>query len=122
MGQLIPGCVICLEVVLSQTTKPKCCVCVGSDGEELVSVVNSDISRFIQARANLLPCQVTIDGKSHPYLRKDSHERVMKSIVSLGAKYTMRARGIVRRTCYAARGARRIRRGSPRQMLGEVIA
>ena len=71
--QLVPGCVIYLEIALSQTTKPKFCVCVGSDGDELVFVVNSDISRFIQSRASLLPCQVSIDAKTHTFLRKDSH-------------------------------------------------
>jgi hypothetical protein len=71
--QLVPGCVIYLDIAFPQITKPKYCVCVGSDGDELVLIVNSDVSKFVQARPSLLRCQVEIDARSHPFLRHDSH-------------------------------------------------
>src|SRR5579864_2460408 len=71
--QLVPGCVIYLEIAFPQITKPKYCVCVGSDAEELVFIVNSDISKLVQSNRDLLRCQVHMDARSHPFLRHDSH-------------------------------------------------
>lgn len=71
--QLVPGCVVYLEVAFPQVTKPKFLVYVGSDGDELLFVINSEVSALVHRDADALRCQVRIDQASHPFLRHDSH-------------------------------------------------
>ena len=71
--QLTPGCVIRIEVVFPQITKPKFLVLVADrDPDYLTFVVNSETHPYIAARPKLAKCQVELDAAGHPFLKRDS--------------------------------------------------
>lgn len=72
--QLIPGMVIRIEVKFPDQTKPKFLLLVAhEDPDFLTFIVNSEINPFIQARAHLLQCQVSVDQANHSFLDHDSY-------------------------------------------------
>lgn len=71
--QLVPGCVIRIQVAFQQITKPKFLVLVGDrDPDYLTFIVNSEVNPFIDQRQHLARCQVTIDAANHNFLQHDS--------------------------------------------------
>ena len=72
LRRLVPGAVICLEVVLPGDRKNKFLVVASVDAECCTFVVNSRVHRFIEARPDLSVCQVKVDAARHDFLRRDS--------------------------------------------------
>lgn len=71
--QLTPGCVIRIEVVFPQITKPKFLVLVADrDPDYLTFIVNSETHPYVAARPKLAKCQVELDAAGHPFLKRDS--------------------------------------------------
>jgi hypothetical protein len=71
--QLVPGCVIRIQVTFPSITKPKFLVLVADrDPDYLTFIVNSETHPFIANRPHLAKCQVTIDAAKHPFLQYDS--------------------------------------------------
>lgn len=72
--QLVPGMVIRINVKFPDQTKPKFLLLVAHEDPELLTfIVNSKIHPFIQNRADLLQCQVSVDQANHSFLDHDSH-------------------------------------------------
>lgn len=71
--QLTPGCVVRIEVVFPETTKPKFLVLVADcDPDYLTFVVNSETHSFIANRPELAKCQVSLDAAEHTFLTRNS--------------------------------------------------
>lgn len=71
--QLTPGCVIRIEVVFPEKTKPKFLVLVADrDPDYLTFVVNSETHPYIDVRPKLAKCQVDLDAAGHTFLSHDS--------------------------------------------------
>jgi hypothetical protein len=70
---LVPGAVLYLEIQFPEVTKNKFVVLVGADDPNLLNVIiNSETNPYIQGRAHLNVCQVTIDCANHAFLDYDS--------------------------------------------------
>ena|SRR5438105_1806114 len=70
--QLVPGCVVRINVRFPQGTKPKFLVFAGSNGDALFFIVSSKTNEYVARRPELNKCQVTIDARDHPFLDHDS--------------------------------------------------
>lgn len=71
--QLVPGCVIRIEVAFHQVTKHKFLVLVADrDPDYLTFIVNSETHPYISKRPHLAKCQVKMDAANHSFLKRDS--------------------------------------------------
>lgn len=68
-----PGAVFYLEIEFPEITKNKYLVLVDLEGDDCFHfIVNSEPNAYIEERAELRVCQVSIDAASHDFLRYDS--------------------------------------------------
>lgn len=73
-GNLVPGCVIRIEVQFPQKKKPKFLVLVGDeDPDYWLFIVNSELHPYISGHPALLKCQVRLEAAEHEFLDRDSH-------------------------------------------------
>jgi len=70
--QLVPGCVIYLELRFDKGPRSKYLVLAASSDSELFFIVNTAVNQFVQSQPELSKCQVVIDAAGHPFLDHDS--------------------------------------------------
>jgi hypothetical protein len=74
LRQLVPGAVIKLERVMDDgEIHEKRFLVLRVTNRTVTCVINSQISRFISARAELLRCQVDMPASDHAFMDHDSH-------------------------------------------------
>jgi hypothetical protein len=70
--QLVPGCVVYIELRFATGPKSKYLVLAASSDTELFFMVNTAVNQFVQNRPDLNKCQVVMDAAEHFFLDHDS--------------------------------------------------
>lgn len=72
--QLQPGTVVKFKATMDDgKVHEKRFLVLSVDARTTTLVLNSEISRFVRARPEMLKCQVMMDVASHPFMDHDSH-------------------------------------------------
>ena len=71
--RLVPGTIIHCHCSFTSPAKHKFVVLVCCDPCCIVFLINSELSNWLQARADLRDCQVVIQKKDHEFLDRDSY-------------------------------------------------
>ncbi len=81
--QLTPGAILYLFCEFTDPSKEKYLVLVSMEPRPLFFVANSNVSKFIADRPELLKCQVRLNASQYPFLRYDSFVDCSQVIDSL---------------------------------------